>query len=73
MVKIYGVFWGSKWGMTRNKKVAIDACKGKDGATVRAKNDTPEIHAYDRPTFWALSDQIWPKVKDTKPLLLGQF
>ncbi len=72
MAKLYGVFWGTKWGMTRNKRVAITEAKKRDGATVRAKNDTPEIGSYDMPTFWALSDQIWPTVADTKPHLLGQ-
>jgi len=79
MAKIYGIFHGTRWAMGRNRRRAIKfAEKTKaehpnDEVTVREKNDTPEISAYDMPTFWALSDQIWPTAKDTKPHLLGQF
>ena len=63
-MKLYGVFCGTKWGMTRNKRVAIRATKAqakKTGlpAEVRALTDCDEIGAYDSPTFRVLSERVF--------------
>lgn len=62
--RLYGVFRGSKWGMTRNKRRALQAAK-KHGAEVRAM-DLPESNgAWDYPTFYLLSDRIADFRRDT--------
>jgi hypothetical protein len=57
---LYGVFWGSKWGMTFDRAAAFSAVEGKAGATIRAMPD-PEATDWDAPTFRVCSDQIYPE------------
>jgi hypothetical protein len=57
---LYGVFLGSKWGMTRDREVALQAARGFDGAEVREVASYSEADAWDAPTFRALSDRIYP-------------
>lgn len=63
--KLYGVFSNigrnDRWGMTNNKRVAINAAKEIKGATVRSMND-PDSKVWDAPTFRACSEQIYPTV-----------
>lgn len=62
---IYGVFIGTKWGMTCNKRQAIQAVKGAGMGEVRELADCPEISHYDHPTFHILSRFIYAKPKST--------
>ncbi len=58
---LYGVFTGSKFGITRNKKQAI-AHVNKHGGEVRAiRYHRGESTSYDAPTFRVLSDRIYGK------------
>lgn len=62
IAKLYGVFSGSKWGMDRSKKRAIKRAKlAGPGSSVRVMPlPGPEYGSWDRPTFHALSEQIYP-------------
>jgi hypothetical protein len=53
--KLYGVFVGPKWGMTRNKRVAIRAAREHKGE-VRVMDDDPAMSAWDSPTFRIMSN-----------------
>jgi hypothetical protein len=62
--KLYGVFCGTKWGMTYSKRTAIRATKAQMKKTglegeVRAMND-PSSSSWDSPTFRVCSERIWP-------------
>jgi hypothetical protein len=57
---LYGVFLGSRWGMTRNREAALNAARGVAGAEVRAMPE-PDSTSWDAPTFRLLSDQIYPE------------
>lgn len=62
---LYGVFCGTKWGMTRNRRLAIAKAKeiqkeSQLPAQVRAMNE-PESTYWDMPTFIACSLKIWPE------------
>jgi hypothetical protein len=56
--KLYGVFIGSKFGMCRNRKVAIKAVKKAGDGMVRSM-DLPHTRYWDRPTFYACSDPVY--------------
>ena len=64
--KIYGVFIptdqpypnGWRWGMTRNKRVALRSINGIPGAEVRWVHDDPGTGAWDAPTFRILSTLV---------------
>jgi hypothetical protein len=61
MRNIYGIFatieGTRRFGLTRNKKVAIRLAKRHAGE-VRVKPDLPEYVSYDAPTFRVLSDSL---------------
>jgi len=56
MRKLYGVFVGSKWGMTRNKRLALRTAK-KHRGEVRSMPE-PESTYWDLPTFYVCSDRV---------------
>jgi hypothetical protein len=62
--KIYGVFVGSRWALTRNLRQAVKAMERevvRQGAAfgeVRGKADGAEYPSYDSPTFRVLSDRV---------------
>lgn len=59
----YGVFHGTKWGITTNKKTAITFAKNAPVfAEVRRKRF--DYSAYDAPTFYVLSDRIYANDKE---------
>ncbi len=58
--KLYGVFFGSKWGMTTNGRIALQEAKKHEGATVRVMKKPDDNQGWDAPTFRAFSDQIYP-------------
>lgn len=55
---LYGVFAGTKFGLTRNRANAIERAKEVNG-TVRVKWTESEV-GWDAPTFMSCSIQIWP-------------
>lgn len=56
-MKLYGVFAGGKWGMTTNKKNAMEQAKKHQGE-VRVMPYPQDTHAWDYPTFRVCSDPI---------------
>lgn len=57
MKNLYGVFAGTKFGMTTNKRKALTEAKKRGGFVTRM--DYPhDTHAWDAPTFYACSDVI---------------
>ncbi len=55
--KIYGIFVGTKWGMTTSKALAIRLGQVAKGE-VRSVNDTPEHMSWDMPTFYTCSTTV---------------
>lgn len=65
---LYGVFVGTKWGMTRNRRVAIKAAREARGQ-VRVMEE-PESVYWDMPTFYACSTLVVSfEVKKEPPTL----
>ena len=59
---LYGIFAGTKFGMSTNAKVAIKVAKKHNGV-VRRMNDYPDgagPSSWDSPTFRVMSDAFWP-------------
>jgi hypothetical protein len=54
MAYLYGIFAEKRWAMATNKREALKIAK-REKAEVRRLQDCPEVTAYDRPTFYALS------------------
>lgn len=54
---LYGVFVGGKWGMTTNKRTALQAAKEGRGY-VRSLPYAGACSSYDAPTFKVLSDLV---------------
>lgn len=55
--QLYGVFIGTKWALTRNKKKALTLAKENHG-TVRAMPLPSGHYSWDAPTFRVSSDEI---------------
>jgi hypothetical protein len=60
---LYGVFAGSRFALTWRKWEAL-ACAKREQGEVRRVPDTPEVTAWDAPTFRACSDPV----ADFRPL-----
>lgn len=52
-MNLYGVFYGSKWAMTRNKRTAIKAAKANHGYVIVHENayGPGSVNTWDAPTF----------------------
>lgn len=69
MKMLYGVFLPSlrpnpqprdvRFGLTRNKRIAIAAVRAAKSGEVRQFPDIPEYTSFDAPTFRVLSDRIF--------------
>ena len=56
-MKLYGVFVGRKWAMTRNKRQAL-AYARKTNGIVRVMPYPYDTHVWDAPTFTVCSDVL---------------
>lgn len=54
---LYGIFVGSTWAMTRNRRIADRKARQVGGYVVRV-TDAPEYHSFDAPTFRVLGDLV---------------
>jgi hypothetical protein len=58
MRKLYGVFAGTKWGMTTLKRVALRAARKVNGE-VRAMPYPRDTGYWDLPTFYVCSERVF--------------
>ena len=59
----YGVFHGTKWGITTSKKTALRFARNAP-VFCEVRKKLYEYSAYDAPTFYALSDRIFANGKE---------
>lgn len=64
---VYGVFFGTKWAMTRSKRKAITEAKKHADGQVFKRDHCEDNESWDAPTFRAMSTQIYPFVADILP------
>lgn len=59
-MNLYGVFYGSKFGLTRNKRTAIKAAKANHGYVIVHHNayGPGSSSSWDAPTFYICGEML---------------